>query len=79
MSRKRKTVEPLRSIANRDLEWVVGGRIATVSKGPNPDVLMGLKSLTESVAQAGQVMQAKQQEKGQMMQQVMQQVMGKRG
>ena len=78
MARKRKTVEPLRSIDHRDLEWVVGGRIA-VSKGPNPDVLLGLKSLTESVAQAGQVMQAKQQEKSGMMQQVMQKMMAGRG
>ncbi len=89
MARKRKTgtrrafgprVETAaapRAIASAELDLVVGGRVS-VSKGPDPSILRGLKSLTESVAVLGQKRAADQAGQQQMMQQVMQKMMGGR-
>jgi len=76
MARKRKAVS-LPAIASTDLDLVVGGRVS-VAKGPDPAILSGLKSLTESVAALGQKRAADQAGKQQMMQQVMQKMMGGR-
>jgi hypothetical protein len=75
---KRKLSGPFKPIASTDLAWVVGGRIA-VHKGPDPEVISGIKTLAESVVATGQVLQQKKQEEGAMMQQMMQQMMGRRG
>ncbi|MBA2544920.1 MAG: hypothetical protein H0V17_35080 [Deltaproteobacteria bacterium] len=78
MARKRKQPAPLASITRTDLEWVVGGRLA-VHKGPSPEIVNGLKSLTEGVAVLGQKKAADEAGQKQMMSQVMQQMMGRRG
>jgi len=78
MARKRKAIVPaLASIHPSALEDVVGGRLA-VRKGPSPEVVQGIKSLTESVAALGQKKAADQAGQAQMMQQVMQKMMGGR-
>ena len=78
MARKRKQPAPLASITRSDLEWVVGGRVA-VHKGPSPEIVNGLKSLTEGVAALGQKKAADEAGQQQMMSQVMQKMMGGRG
>ena len=77
MARKRNPA-PLATISSSDLEWVTGGRVS-IRKGPSPEIVQGLKSVTEGVAALGQKKQADQAGQGQMMQQMMQQVMGRRG
>jgi hypothetical protein len=79
MARNRKlTVDPFQPIAKSTLDHVIGGRLS-VSKGPDPDVIQGIKTLAETVGKTGQVMQQKKAESGAQMQQIMQQVMGARG
>ncbi len=74
MARKRK-LAPLATIDRNTLDFVVGGRVA-IAKGPSPEVVSGLKGLTEAVGALGQKNQAEQAQQGQMMQQVMQKMMG---
>ena len=76
MARKRKLAH-LATIDRSTLDSVVGGRVA-IAKGPGPEVVSGLKSLTEAVGVLGQKRQADQAQQGQMMQQVMQKMMGGR-
>lgn len=71
----RNRIKPLETISARDLDEVVGGRVA-LRKGPSPEVIQGLKSVTEGVAALGQKQQADAAGQGQMMQQVMQKMMG---
>jgi hypothetical protein len=78
MARKRKQPAPLTSLTRSDLAWVVGGRLA-VSRGPSPEIVNGLKSLTEGVQALGQKKAADEAGQQQMMGQVMQQMMGRRG
>ena len=75
MARKRTAIAPLTSISPDALADVVGGRIS-VRKGPSPELIQGLKNITDGVAALGQKKQADQASQGQMMQQVMQQMMG---
>ncbi|MEO8699067.1 MAG: hypothetical protein ABI867_03455 [Kofleriaceae bacterium] len=79
MARNRKPQPaPFTSISKAVLDHVIGGRLS-VSKGPDPQVIRGIKTLAETVGQAGQVMKQQEAEKGAQMQQVMQQMMGRRG
>lgn len=77
MARKRTNPTPLATIASSHLEHVTGGRLA-VSKGPDPSVIQGLKTLTEGVAALQQKRAADQAGQQQMMGQVMQQMMARR-
>ena len=76
--KKKHKVTPFKAIAGDKLEWVIGGRLIPRT-GPNPEVLSGIKTLAETVGQAGQVIQQKNAEQQGMMQQVMQQMMQGRG
>jgi hypothetical protein len=79
MARNRKQQPvPFQPIARTILDHVIGGRLS-VSKGPDPEVIRGIKTLAETVGQAGQVMKQQDAEKGAQMQQVMQRMMGSRG
>ena len=72
------SLAPLATITSSDLEAVTGGRVS-IQKGPSPEVIQGLKSVTEGVAALGQKKQAEQAGQQQQMGQMMQQMMGRRG
>ena len=51
--------DPFRSIAAGELDAITGGRIA-VRKGPDPQVVAGIKQLAEVIAAVGQKLSADQ-------------------
>jgi hypothetical protein len=78
MARKARNAPPaLVSLTRSDLEGVTGGRIS-IAKGPDPEVIRGLKGLTESVAALGQKRAADDAAQQQMTGQLMQQMMARR-
>ncbi len=77
MTTKRKP-DPFRAIAIPELEAVTGGRLST-KKGPDPEVLAGIKQLGEVIAAVGQKLSADQAGGQQQMMQMMQQMMQSRG
>ncbi len=66
--------DPFQSIATGELDAVTGGRIA-VRKGPDPQVVAGIKQLAEVIAAVGQKLSADQAGGQQQMMQMMQQMM----
>jgi hypothetical protein len=76
MARKHKA-DPFKSISSTDLDSVTGGRLS-IKKGPDPQLVAGIKQLGETINAVGQKMTADKAASSQQMMGMMQQMMGGR-
>lgn len=75
--RRNHSINALETIDLASLHDVTGGRVS-MSQGPDPAVVNGMKSLAETVTAVGQAMAQAKEKKSQEMAGMMQQMMAQR-